>query len=120
MTSTASALSAVPITGPSAARKQPFAELARRLLDVGRHRIVPSVEETVKAYCGQHLDDLLVAPVLLELAHDVVVDAVGHAAGRQRVVQRGALGVAVQIAGPVFPDGIELVPAHAADSRRDQ
>src|SRR6056297_3834148 len=104
-----STLSAVPVTGPAAVRKKPLAELARRRLDVGRHRIVPAIQKAVKAHRGQHLDDLLVAPVFLELAHDVVVDAVGHAAGGQREIQRGTLGVAVEIAGPIFPDGIELV-----------
>ena len=104
--------------GPAAPRQHPFAHGAWRILEVGGHRVVPAVQETIQAHCAEDLHDLPFAPVFLHPGHQVGIDGVGHGAGRQSKIEGDPLRLAVQRAFAVFPDRVQLVLADAVDAGR--
>jgi hypothetical protein len=70
-------------------------ERGRDLLQVGRHRVVPSIQESEEPDDREHLDDLTVVPVPSELLEPVRGDLVRHEGGVAREPESRTLGVVI-------------------------
>lgn len=98
---------------PALLRQVPLREVEWAAFELGSHGVVPAIEPAEERDHGNELDDLLVLVVLAKLGEVGVRRFVGNQGRIASEPQRGALGVAVQVAALELDGRLQLLRGDA-------